>query len=149
MSRAKVRREGRTENQVLSQVIEAARMLGVDLARQNTGGATNAKGRLVMFGQAGNSDLTGMLSDGRRLDVEVKREGWLPSKARGETAKRWAKQLARLQKTNELGGIGFWTDDSEHFLAVMREVMAGAKVIETGEPNGPTIVRPAAKEQAS
>jgi len=40
-------------------------------------------------------------------------------------------------------------DDSEHFLAVMREVMAGAKVIETGEPNGPTVVRPAAKEQAS
>jgi len=142
MSRAKVRREGRTENQVLSQVIEAARMLGIDLARQNTGGATNAKGRLVMFGQAGNSDLSGMLSDGRRLDVEVKREGWLPSKARGETAKRWAKQLARLQKTNELGGVGFWVSDSLEFMEIMRHVMAGARVVETGEARGPIIIYP-------
>ena len=135
-------KSGRTERQVLAQVLEAAAMLGLDLDRQNTGGATNAKGRLVMFGKPGNSDLTGMLPDGRKLDVEVKREGFDPAKARGETAKRWDKQLARLQRTNAQGGVGFWTDDSAHFLTVMREVLAGASVIEHGTVKGPEVIRP-------
>ena len=139
-TRAKPRKTGRTERQVLAQVIEAARMLGVDLDRQNTGAAVNPKGRLVMFGKAGNSDLTGMVPDGRKLDVEVKEEGWDPAKARGKTAERWERQLARLQRTNAQGGVGFWTDDVGHFLAVMRQVLAGARVVERGDVRGPEVI---------
>lgn len=130
--RAKAPRSGRTEAQVLAGVLDAARVLGVDLQRQNTGGAVNPKGRLVMFGRRGNSDLTGMLPDGRRLDVEVKREGWDPAKARGATADRWALQLARLQRTNAQGGVGFWVDDAAEFLELMRLVLDGARVVEHG-----------------
>ena len=40
--------------------------------RQNTGAATDQNGRLVRFGRPGAADLTGILSDGRRLEIEVK-----------------------------------------------------------------------------
>lgn len=133
---------GRTERQVLEQVREAAQMLGLDLDRQNTGGAVNPKGKLVKFGQKGNTDLTGMLPDGRKLDVETKREGWDPAKARGREHARWETQLARMKKTNDQGGVGFWTDDSEHFLKVMRYVLAGARVVETGKVGGPEVYLP-------
>lgn len=130
--RAKKLKPGRTEAQVLAQVLEAARNLGLDLDRQNTGAAVNPKGRLVVFGRPGNSDLSGMLPDGRKLDVEVKREGWRPERVRGEAARRWDRQLARLQKTNAQGGVGFWTDDAGEFVDVMLRVLRGARVVEHG-----------------
>lgn len=128
----------------MAQVIAAARILGLDLDRQNTGGLTDSRGQYVPFGRPGNSDLTGMLPDGRKLDVEVKREGWIPAKASGKDAARWARQLDRLQRTNAQGGVGFWTDDSAHFLLVMRLVLDGARVVETGDVRGPHIYLPEA-----
>ena len=74
---------GRTERQVIEQVLDAARMLGLDLGRQNTGAGVNPAGQTVRFGTPGNADLSGMLPDGRKLDVEVKREHFQPSKLAG------------------------------------------------------------------
>ena len=122
----------RTEAQVLSQVLEAALCLGVDLDRQNTGAGVNPSGKLVRFGTPGNTDLSGMLPDGRKLDVEVKHEGFNPSKLRGRKREHFERQLERLKKTNAQGGVGFYTDDSEQFLTVMRHVLAGASVVEDG-----------------
>jgi hypothetical protein len=129
---AKVRQATRTEKEVLAQVLDAARCLGLDLNRQNTGAAVNPRGKLVCFGQKGNSDLTGVLPDGRAIHVELKREGFDPHKARGEERERFERQLARLQKTNALGGIGFWTDDAAEFLEIMRIVLDGGRVEEPG-----------------
>jgi hypothetical protein len=138
-----------TEAQVLAQVLEAARMLGIDLARQNTGGLTDARGQYVAFGTPGNPDTTGTVpsgpNKGLRLDVEVKREGFDPARARGEERERFERQLARLKKTNEQGGIGFWVDDPEEFLTIMRHVLAGARVEEPGYGR-PVIFYPAIKE---
>jgi hypothetical protein len=132
-TKTKTLKPGRTEAQVLSQVLEVLRMHGIDASRQNTGAATNASGRLVMFGQAGNSDISGILPDGRRLDIEVKREGFQPNKLRGEKREHFERQLERLRKTNAAGGIGFWTDDAEELARIiLPEVLAGASVIEKG-----------------
>lgn len=138
----KLPKTGRTEAQVMAAVIDAARILGIDMDRQNTGGFLNPRGQYVACGKRGNADLTGMLPGGRKLDVEVKREGWRPEKARGEDAERWALQLTRLQMTNDQGGVGFWIDDAERFLVIIRHVLAGARVVENGHsleviyPNG-------------
>lgn len=132
MTKPKVPKPGRTEAQVLQQVLDAARALGLDLARRNTGAGVNPSGKLVRFGRPGDSDLSGILPDGRRLDVEVKHEGFDPARLRGEKRDHFERQLARLRKTNEQGGIGFWCDDAAEFLEIMRHVAAGARVDEPG-----------------
>lgn len=93
-------------------------VLRLDVNRQNTGGMFNAKGQYVPFGVAGNSDVTGMFpqgwgwASGRKLDIEIKREGFDPKRCYGKARERWEKQLARLRQTNLNGGVGLWTDDA-------------------------------------
>lgn len=132
-AKTKPLKPGRTERQVLEQIIEASRMLGLDLDRQNTGAGTNPSGKLVRFGKPGDSDMKGVLPDGRALMVEVKREHFDPSKLRGEKREHFDRQLARLQRTNEQNGVGFWTDDSELFIKVIRWCIDGGSVSEPGD----------------
>jgi hypothetical protein len=135
----------RTEAEVMAQVLEAAQMLGLELKRRNVGGLTDGTGRYVAFAEPGDADFYAVLPDGRHLDLELKREGFDPARARGEERKRFERQLARLKKTNEQGGIGFWVDDSEEFLTIMRHVLAGARVEEPGHGR-PVVYYPEIKE---
>lgn len=68
-------------------------------ARQNTGGMA-LEGRFVKFGMTGAADITGMLRGGRRLEVECKRSGKMPSPA----------QNAYLFMVNKDGGWACWVD---------------------------------------
>lgn len=94
------------ERDVLRACLALIRLHGLDIERQNTG-ATKVDGkdgkpdRWLKFGKPGNSDLAGMLPDGRAIHIEVKRPGKRPT----------PKQLERLLKTNRLGGVGMWCDD--------------------------------------
>jgi hypothetical protein len=137
----KVLKTTRTEAEVAEQVVEAARMLGVELRRRNVGGMTNASGQYVPFAESGDADYYAVLPDGRHLDLEIKREGFNPAGARGRERERFEEQFARLQKTNALGGVGFWTDDAAEFLVILRHVLAGARVVEPGVGR-PTVVYP-------
>lgn len=132
MTRIKALIPGRTEAQVLAQVLEAAAMLGLDLDRNNTGAGLNPKGQMVRFGRPGDADLSGTLPDGRTIQVEIKREGFDPNRLRGAKRAHFERQLERLRKTNALGGVGFWCDDSEFFLMVVRVVLDGGSVEEPG-----------------
>ncbi len=120
-----------TEAEVLVQVLEACRMYGIDVDRQNTGAGVNPSGQKVRFGQPGNSDVSGMLPDGRKLDIEVKREDFDPSRLRGKKLEHFKRQLARLRRTNEQGGVGFWTDNVDLVFKVLPIVLAGGRVEET------------------
>lgn len=125
---------GRTEAQVLAQVLDALRTFGIDAGRQNTGAGVNPRGQTIRFGTPGNSDISGMLPDGRKLDIEVKREGFDPSKLRGEKREHFERQLSRLRKTNEQGGVGFWVDDAKELAEViLPELVAGGRVVESKE----------------
>src|SRR6185312_13468718 len=79
-----------SEREVQRAVVAAFALWGIDAERQNTGGMLNPKGRYVAFGEPGNSDLHGELpahfapNNGKRWMCEVKREGFDPSKLRGE-----------------------------------------------------------------
>jgi hypothetical protein len=121
----------RTETEVLRGVLQAAAMLGIMLERRNTGGATYGAGehrQYVKYGEPGSSDLSGHLKDGRRLDVEVKREGFDPGKVRGAARERFGLQLARLNRLNAEGGVGLWVDSPEAFVRAMQRVLEGARV---------------------
>jgi hypothetical protein len=141
MPRAKAKKDGLTEKQVTGQVLQAAAMLGIELKRRNVGGVTDARGHYVAFAESGDADFYAVLPDGRHLDLELKREGFNPAKARGEERERFEKQLARLQRTNAQGGIAFWCDDSLDFIMIMRHVLAGARVDEPGYGR-PTVYYP-------
>lgn len=105
------------EREVLRQVLEVLAIHGIDADRQNTG-AANFGGRCVRFGKKGNADISGMLPDGRKLDIEVKRPGKRPT----------PEQFDRLHRTNAGGGVGLWLDDAECFARLLPAILAGAWV---------------------
>jgi hypothetical protein len=131
-NRAKVMKTTRSEREVLAAVLDAARVLGLDLERQNTGAFANPRGQMVRCGKPGNSDLAGQIDRGpnigKVLHVEVKAEGFEPTKLRGDKKAHFDRQLARLRKTNEQGGVGFYCDDAVIFMNVMRIVLRGGWV---------------------
>jgi hypothetical protein len=122
------------EADVLRQVLEALSLFGVDVARQNTGAFLNPQGQLVRCGQPGNADVSGMLTTGpgrgRKVDVEVKRPGFDPRRPGNAAARqRWARQLARLRRTNAQGGYGWWTTDARQVTQVLRRINDGWRVV--------------------
>ncbi len=110
---------GPTEAEVTQQILAACQMLGFELKRRNTGGGhfQNRDGstRYVAFGEAGDSDYTGVLPFGRALEVEIKRPGERPT----------PEQLAKLRKLNAQGGVGLWVDDAAIFLRLFPRILAG------------------------
>ncbi len=134
---AKIRPSVRTkpESQVTREVIQAlaAFRYAVDLGRQNTGGFYNPRGQYVAFSSPGNSDWSGMFTAGAwrgcKLDLEIKREGFDPRRARGKERTRFLSQLDRLKRTNEQGGVGFWVSDGEQILSALPKILAGARVV--------------------
>lgn len=147
-AKTKPLRQGRTEAQVLAQILEAAAMLGIQLDRRNTGMAMNPKGQPVRFGSPGDSDLCGTLPGGRTIQIETKHEHFNPSKLKGDKREHFERQLSKLKEVNVLGGVGFWADDATEFLSIMRHVLDGASVVEPGY--GPLeIVYPDGKAKGS
>jgi hypothetical protein len=122
-ARTKPRRPGQTGGQVQELVKDyLARVLGVAIERNNTGAGTytNADGsaRKVRYGAVGAGDLRGTLKDGRTIEVEAKATGELPTEA----------QMARVNRLNELGGVGIWTDELDFMLKVMPYILQGYSI---------------------
>jgi hypothetical protein len=131
-----------TETQIMAQVVQLLTSYGVELDRQNTGGTYNDNGQYVPFGRPGNTDLAGMLTSGpgrgKRLEIEIKREGFDPTKVSGVKAKaHWARQVARMNRTNAQGGYAFWCTDASQALHVLKRINDGWRVVldEQGWPH--------------
>ena len=113
-----------TEADVLDQVLAYLRLRGVDAQRRNTGGMVNARGQYVAFGQPGDPDIQGVLDDGRAFMCETKADNWKP---RGRKQREhFARQVARLNRTNEAGGVGLLIDHPELLIRVWKYVISGA-----------------------
>lgn len=106
------------EREVLKGVLAALAAHGVMASRNNVGAMRNASGRLVRFGTAGESDIRGVLPDGRALAVETKRHGKRPTR----------EQFDFLHRINALGGVGIWTDDPATFAKLLPRIIAGGFV---------------------
>jgi hypothetical protein len=127
------------ESEIAAASLDAARILGIELKRQNTGAAShmNRDGstRYVRFGKPGDPDYTGVLPDGRYLAVELKRPGQVPS----------VQQLAAINRINNSNGFAFWSDDATHVLRVLQAALRGGRIIEpvtTATTDNPSIQIP-------
>lgn len=60
--------------------------------RQNSGALPTASGRIVKFGTPGAADLSGILDDGRRIEIEVK----TASGRQSEQQKRFQAMIERF-----------------------------------------------------
>lgn len=110
-----------TEAEIVDQVLDACKILGLAIERPNTGAAvyqgTDGSKRHVRFGEAGDSDFRGTLPGGRRLGLEIKRPGQKPT----------PEQYRKLHQLNEAGAVGMWTDAPDLFLKYMPVVIAGGR----------------------
>ena len=126
------RRPLRSEATVQRQAIKLFAQYGIELTRRNTRvmrvPGKGGRSRLMMFGKPGDPDSDGTLPGGRRIEVEFKREGWVPAKARGKDLVRWQKQLAHLRKTNSLGGVGLWLTTPETIHIIAPKLLEGWRI---------------------
>lgn len=92
------------EKTIQSQVLSWLKKAGIDAWRNNTGtavygggyraafgGSVNPPARRVSFGRLGSADITGILPDGRRLEVEVKR----PGESQGPKQRKFQEMIER------------------------------------------------------
>lgn len=68
------------------------------------------KRRFVRYSEPGQSDVWGILSDGRHLEVEVKRPGDKPTEA----------QFLWLTTVVAAGGVGIWCDSPEMLIEKLK-----------------------------
>lgn len=86
------------ESEVLADVLVALRAHPrVAWCERTNAGATFRNGRMVTFGFPGQSDITGQLVTGERLDVECKRQGKQGTE----------QQLTHLSRVHRAGGVAF------------------------------------------
>lgn len=140
MPRVKTLDARATEKQVTAAVLDAARIFGLALERQNVGMSFNASGSAVRFGEPGDPDYRTTIpsgpSRGRGLYVEMKREGFDPRKLRGEKAKHFARQLARMKQLNEDGAMAFWVDNGPDASRVFQRLMLDSPLWVEFDANG-------------
>lgn len=97
----------RTE--VQAPILDYCAKSGIFVERRNVAGAQKLHGHWVKLGTKGQSDLWGILRNGRHFECEVKAKGEEPT---GE-------QLEWLRKCAAAGALAFWCDSLEDFIEVM------------------------------
>jgi hypothetical protein len=114
--------------------IALLRLFGWTVFRRNVGmmvGRHKGKDWAVRFGEPGQSDLWGVMPDGRHFEAETKRFGKRPTEA----------QLAWLKTRNGPHCAAFWFDNTDTLELVARHLMAGGS-IEYGEDDHYKLVGP-------
>lgn len=81
-----------SEHEIQKQILKLLKDIGIFAWRSNCG----RKGK-IRFGLKGSADITGILRDGRRLEIEVK-------DAKGKLS---PEQIEFLETINRLGGLAF------------------------------------------
>lgn len=102
-----------SEQEIQRQILDAlALMPGVFAWRQNTGVAS-VRGFRVRYGKNGSGDISGILSGGRRLELEVKSKTGVVSDEQREFGAR----------INAMGGLWAVVRSLDEALAVVREAL--------------------------
>jgi len=100
------------ETNILKQIMQYLKLRGILAWRNNTGAISRTsksktgsyKTRYIHFGLKGQADITGILRDGRRLEIEVKRPDYL----RGAGIKQrlhFAQQQKFLETIRQFRGV--------------------------------------------
>ena len=113
------------EKEVQRGSIAILRALGWTVFRRNVGmmvGKHKGKDWAVRFAEPGQSDLWGIMPDGRHFEAETKRIGKEPTE----------KQLAWLKARNGPHCVAFWFDSTRVLERVARHLASGGGVEYTG-----------------
>jgi hypothetical protein len=115
-----------TETQLVKAILTYLKASGITAWRVNGVARVGRGGRPIRSGPRGQADITGLLPDGRRLDIEVKLPGNQP------TPEQWA-FLLQMQRS---GGVAFWVDSLELVQEAMPFLRQGAWVVTETTFNG-------------
>lgn len=107
------------ESKVQRSIIIRLRRLGIVLWRRNVGALTDSRGNHVRFAAPGQSDLWGILPDGRHLEIEVKRPGNKPTDL----------QLAWLKAMKACEAVAWWSDNANDCERVAQAILQGGRII--------------------
>jgi len=107
----------RSEKSVMSEVMQALSGRGDLRAWRNNVGAARDGGRFVRFGLPGSADITGILNDGRRLEIEVKAPG-------GRLSEKQKNFGAMIQK---FGGVFFVVRSAAELLELLEQTKKRAR----------------------
>ena len=128
------------EHDIQTQILEFLKLKGIVAWRSNTGASVfrnKGKNYFVRFGIPGQADITGILPDGRRLEIEVKtpeelekiRSGKIPPSKRQHIAE----QKLFLKIINENNGVAFFASSVEQLINKLKAY----GVIEGYKTSGP------------
>jgi hypothetical protein len=126
--------KGKPESQVTRECLQVLELFktSVRIERVNCGGFHAGSGRYVAFGR-NRADWSGMVAAGphagKRFELEIKREGFHPSHARGGERTRFLAQLDRLRLVNASGGIGLWVSGAAQLALALPGILDGARVV--------------------
>ena len=102
-----------SETQIVRSILEALAVRGIFAYRSNTGGSylkgKGGRAQFVRFGLPGAADITGILPDGRRLEIEVKTP-------KGKLTDR---QIAFGERITENRGVWFVARSVDEALALL------------------------------
>jgi len=100
-----------TEQEIQNKILQYLSLKNIVAWRNNTGAMTKQNKKthkiyFVRFGVKGQSDITGILPDGRRLEIEVKKPGYLKHLSK---KKRWhlEEQQTYQDMINKNNGLAF------------------------------------------
>lgn len=120
--RFKLRAPVPSEAAVLRSCLALLRHRRIMAWRSNSGVAwlpgKGGRSRPVRFGVPGQADITGILPDGRRLEVETKRPG----------AKPRPEQLAFLDGIRSSGGVALWVSSVDRLAEALDLAAAGIPI---------------------
>jgi hypothetical protein len=111
-----------TEKTIKNQILNYLRLTGIEAWLNNPGGmryrTKEGLSKYVPHGMPGQADISGILPDGRRLEIEVKKPGEKPRPDQWDF-------LLMIQRS---GGVAFWTDNLRCVRSVINQAKAGAWV---------------------
>lgn len=111
----RIKKSAPLENYVKKAILQWLKLHRIAAWRQNTGGMSGEhKGKkyFVRFGIPGAADITGLIPDGRRLEIETKREGCRQTDDQ--------KAFEAMIKAN--GGVYILAHSLDEFLAAWEEI---------------------------
>jgi hypothetical protein len=108
-------RESKIQRSVM---VRLRHRFGVRLFRRNVGAMQKGQ-RFIRFAAPGQSDLWGILPDGRHLEIETKRPGNKPTEL----------QLAWLKSMEACEAVALWGDNCNDIERCVEAILQGGKVV--------------------
>ena len=101
-------RKGNETRDVVKPILDYCNKVGIFAKRRNVAGVQRMHGHFVKFGEKGQSDIWGILPNGKHFECECKLPGEVPTESQLE----WLKSVPR-------SSLAFWVTSPEEFIEIV------------------------------